>query len=68
MTRNEGFWVEPSAAAACSQLDLARASSRPAPDEGIQLMRAFLGIGQPAVRQAVIELVTKLSSPDGQAG
>lgn len=34
--------------------------SLPDPDEGHRLMRAFFGIRQPALRQAILTLVTEL--------
>lgn len=36
-------------------------TSRPAPEDGARLLRAFLTIGQPALREAIIELVTRMS-------
>jgi hypothetical protein len=41
-------------------------SSRPAPEEGIRLLRAFSGIRQAALREAVIELATKFAATADQ--
>ena len=35
--------------------------SRPSPEEGYRLMRHFANIRQPALREAVIDLVTRLA-------
>jgi hypothetical protein len=40
--------------------------SRPNPEEGHRLMRSFSSIRQPALREAIIELVTNLSALDGR--
>ena len=37
---------------------------KPPPEDGLRLIRAFVGIRQPAVREAIIEFVTKLSAID----
>lgn len=64
MAWKEDFWVDPlDIAAVTSRFDPGRASSMPAPEDGIRLMRAFLSIREPAARQAVIEYATELSSP-----
>ena len=39
-----------------------RSSFRPAPEEGVRLLRAFAGIRQPAHREAVVELAVKLAA------
>ena len=44
------------------QRDLAKGHSRPDPEEGRRLMRAFLNIREAALREAVIALVTELST------
>lgn len=67
MARKEGFWIEPSdAAAANRQFGSTRGSSPPAPEDGVRLMRAFFNIRRPAVREAVIELIAQLSAVDEQ--
>jgi hypothetical protein len=35
-----------------------------APEEGLRLMRAFVNVRRPALREAIIEFVTKLSQGD----
>jgi hypothetical protein len=44
--------------------DLDPPSSCPSPEEGHRLMRYFMKIREAALREAVIELVTSLSSRD----
>jgi hypothetical protein len=39
-------------------------SSRLAPEGGARLLRAFLRIGQPALREAIIELVARMTEAD----
>jgi len=46
--------------------DSARGFSRPDPEQGLRLMRIFLSIREPSLRQAVIRLVTELSAPDDE--
>jgi hypothetical protein len=41
-------------------LDYLSSSLRPETEEGWRLMRAFFGIRQPALRQAILTLVTEL--------
>jgi hypothetical protein len=43
-----------------------RSSSKPAPEEGIRLLRAFSGIRQAALREAIIELATKFAASADQ--
>jgi len=45
-----------------SQLDRSGPSSRSKPEEGHRLMRAFLGIRQAGLREALVRLVTELST------
>ena len=40
--------------------------STPSPEEGHRLLRDFMSIRQPALREAVIELVMRLSISDGR--
>ncbi len=44
------------------QRDFAGVHSRPDPEEGRRLLRAFLNIREAALREAVIALVTELST------
>jgi hypothetical protein len=43
-----------------------QSSFRPAPEEGVRLLRAFAGIRQPAHREAVVELAVKLARAANQ--
>jgi hypothetical protein len=63
MASKEGLWDDhlDTAAADC-RFDSPRRPSRPAPEDALRLMRSFLCIRQPAVREAIIELVTTLSA------
>jgi hypothetical protein len=54
------------AAADAGELAPALAPSRHSPEDGLRLVRAFLSIPQRNVREAIIELVTKLSAVDLQ--
>jgi len=36
--------------------------SPPSPEEGRRLLRSFLSIGEPALRDAIVELVTALAT------
>ena len=49
------------------QIDSERCSVAGDPEEGYRLMRAFLGIRRPGLRQAIVELVTELSLPSDEA-
>ena len=63
MARNEAFSTGPADGAVNGgQRDRAGASSRPKPEEGLRLMHAFLSIRHAALREAVIKLVTELST------
>lgn len=53
-------------AAHADQFNSASGSSRPAPEDGVRLMRSFLSIRQRAVREAIIVLATKLSAAEAQ--
>ncbi len=64
MGRKAGFWVDPSDTDANGNFGPTRGSSRPPPQDGVRLMRAFIGLKQPALRQAVIDFVAKLSALD----
>jgi hypothetical protein len=44
--------------------DPARSISSSGPEEGYRLIRSFLNIREPALRQAIIELVMELSAPE----
>jgi hypothetical protein len=61
MAWNETFSEDASNAVANSTFDRAQDSSRPAPEDGARLLRAFVNIRQPALREAIIELVTRMS-------
>ena len=59
--------IDSSDISACSSLpDPPRSSFRPAPEEGVRLLRAFSGIRQAALRDAVIELATKFAASADQ--
>jgi hypothetical protein len=57
-TGRGGAWVKP------LQSEWAGNSSRPKPEEGVQLIHAFRSIKQAALREAIIRLVAELSEPD----
>jgi len=60
----ESFRVDAAHDAAADRLlDSAQVSSRPAAEEGA---RAFFSVREPAARNAVIELATKLAALDHQ--
>jgi hypothetical protein len=44
--------------------DATYVSSSPTPEDGARLLRAFLSIGQPALREAIIKLVARVSEAD----
>ena len=44
----------------------ARSVSRPDPEEGLRLIGAFLAVRQPAVRQAIVTLVSELQKAYGE--
>jgi hypothetical protein len=44
--------------------DPARSISSSGPEEGYRLIRSFLSIREPTLRQAIIELVMELSAPE----
>ncbi len=46
--------------------ELSGGSSRPDPEEGHRLMRSFLSVRQPALRQAIVQLVAELSTHYGE--
>jgi hypothetical protein len=63
MARKETFSVgQAKASVYGGQRDLIGVHSRPDPEEGRRLMRAFLNIREAALREAVIALVTELST------
>jgi hypothetical protein len=62
MTKKEGSRIDPLANAAHPRrLD----SSKPSPEDGVRLMRAFVNVRQPALREAIIDFVAKLAPADG---
>ena len=63
MARKESFSVgQAKASVYGAQRDLIGVHSRRDPEEGRRLMRAFLNIREAALREAVIALVTELST------
>ena len=61
MAWNEIRSTDASDAVSNSNFEPAFETSRPAPEDGARLLRAFLTIAQPALREAIIELVTRMS-------
>ncbi len=64
MRWTEIFSLDASNPVSNTNFDPAYDSSRPAPEDGACLLRAFVTIGQPALREAIIELVTRMSEAD----
>jgi hypothetical protein len=64
MAWNEIFSLDAANPVSDTIFDPAYDSSTPAPEDGARLLRAFLSIGQPALREAIIELVTRMSEAD----
>ena len=63
MARGETFSSGPEVAPMNDGLpDRSRHTSRPNPEEGHRLMRAFLSLRQAALREAVINFVKELST------
>jgi len=63
MSKNETLSINHAVASVYGgHRDLGGFYSRPGPEEGHRLMRSFLTIRQPAVRQAIVELVALLST------
>jgi hypothetical protein len=48
--------------------DLIENDGRPSPEEGRRLMVAFMNIGRPALREAIIHTVATLSGSRGDRG
>lgn len=63
MSKREDDQVVASKISGDSHQSGSKCSGWPDPEEGYRLMRAFLGIRRPALRQAIVELVTELSAP-----
>lgn len=63
MAQNETFSAGPAGAPLHGgQRDQSGHTSRPNPEEGHRLMRAFLSIRRAALREAVVNLVRELST------
>ncbi len=63
MAQKETFLADPANAQMDGgQRDRSRHTSRPNPEEGHRLMRAFLTLRQAALREAVIKFVNELST------
>jgi len=63
MSKNEILSINPAVASVYGRnRDPDGFYSRPDPEEGYRLMRSFLTIRQPALRQAIVELVAQLST------
>lgn len=63
MARKESLSVDRAkASVADGQRDFAGVHSRPDPEEGRRLMRAFVNIREAALREAVVALVTEIST------
>jgi hypothetical protein len=61
MACNEIYSLDASDPVSNTNFDPPFGSSRPAPEDGVRLLRAFLTIAQPALREAIIELATRMS-------
>ncbi len=48
------------------QADPARVFSWPDPEQGNRLIRSFVSIREPTLREAIIKLVAELSAPDDE--
>ena len=67
MERKKSSGIDPWRDSACgAPTDTTRDLSRPAPEEGVRLMRAFMSVRQQALREAIIEFVAKLSKDESE--
>jgi hypothetical protein len=64
MAWDELFPADASDAVSNANFDPASDPSRPTPQDGARLLRAFLGIRQPTLREAVIKLAVRMSESD----
>jgi len=61
MAKKEPFSIGPSDARIKGGGQRNPAGASPTPEDGRRLIHAFIGVRQPALREAVIRLVTELS-------